>query len=199
LSIIGEIRLPISHCLLTLPATDYREIKTVYSHPQALAQCRGFLQRNKLETIPFYDTAGAAKMISETQLKGAAAIATKFCANQYHLEVVKENIADDLSNSTRFLIVSKDRTDTNGNKCSIVFSTSHQAGALFSVLEIFSKAKINLTRIESRPQRNGSEGYYFLLDFRGSEHDQIIKNTLDTVKANVPMYKFLGCYKEVVS
>ncbi|HLD36687.1 MAG TPA: prephenate dehydratase [Planctomycetota bacterium] len=196
LKITGEVKLPIHHSLLALPETDYREIKAVYSHPQALAQCRGFLSRNNLEPTPFYDTAGAAKMIANARPKAAAAIASRHCAELYDLEIIKEEIEDDKSNFTRFLILAKESNKEPGNKCSIVFSTRHEAGTLFAVLKIFSDAGINLTRIESRPIRTDPGKYAFFLDFQGSEHDDKVTKALESVKQKTVMFKFLGCYKE---
>ncbi|MEW6026121.1 MAG: prephenate dehydratase [Planctomycetota bacterium] len=194
--ITGEIKLPIHHSLLTLPETDYREIKVVYSHPQALAQCRGFLSRNNLEPIPFYDTAGAAKMVANTRPKAAAAIASRHCAELYDLEIIKDGIEDDKSNFTRFLVLAKEPAADAGNKCSIVFSTRHEAGTLFAVLKVFSDAGINLTRIESRPIRTDPGKYAFFLDFQGSERDDKVSRALESVRQKAVMFKFLGCYKE---
>ena len=196
LQIIGEINVPVHHCLLVVPGTDYRDIKVVYSHPQALGQCRGFISRNKLEPRPFYDTAGAAAMLSRDRPTAAAAIANRLCAELYGLEVLKEDIEDHESNSTRFLVLSKEKGKQKGNKCSMIFSTSHKAGALFSVLRVFSDAGINLTRIESRPVRGEPRKYAFLLDFQGSDGDAKIVEALAKVKAECTMYKFLGCYRE---
>ena len=108
LKVIGEAKVPVNHCLLAPEDTDYREIRMVYSHPQALAQCRGFLTRNKLEPRPFYDTAGAAKMLARENLKAAAVIASALSAELYNLEIIKEKIEDGASNSTRFLLLSRE-------------------------------------------------------------------------------------------
>ena len=196
LNVIGEIIVPIHHCLLALPETDYRDVKVVYSHPQALAQCRGFITRNKLEPRPYYDTAGAALMLANDRLKAAAAIASKLCAELYELEVLKENIEDHESNATRFLVLSKDKAKEKGNKCSIVFSTQHKAGALFSVLKIFAEVDINLTRIESRPVSDERNKFAFLLDFQGSDADKKVSDALEKVKKEAAIFKLLGCYNE---
>lgn len=201
LRIIGEVVVPVHHCLLVVPGTDYRDIKVVYSHPQALGQCGGFISRNKLEPRPYYDTAGAAAMLSRDRPTAAAAIANRLCAELYGLEVLKENIEDHESNSTRFLVLSKGkgRQAQKGNKCSIIFSTSHKAGALFLVLRVFSDAGINLTRIESRPVRGEPQKYAFLLDLQGSDEDRKISDALAKVEQECTMYKFLGCYREAKS
>ena len=199
LHIIGEINVPIHHCLLALPETDYRDIRVVYSHPQALGQCRGFLTRNKLEQRPYYDTAGAALMLVNERPKATAVIASKLCAEIYGLEILKENIEDQESNSTRFLVLSKEKSREKGNKCSVVFSTPHRAGALFAVLKVFSDAGINLTRIESRPIRGERKIFAFLLDFQGSETDEKVVDALENVRKITTSFKLLGCYTEAIS
>jgi prephenate dehydratase/chorismate mutase len=201
--VVGEVRVPIRHCLLAVPGTDHREIRVVYSHPQALAQCRDFIARNKLGARPFYDTAGAAKMVAKEGNKSSAAIASGICAGIYNLETIKENIEDNSLNSTRFLVIAKKggalkkgAGNPAGNKCSVIFSTKHEAGALFSILELFADAKINLTRIESRPSRKEVGNYAFLLDFLGSDTDSRVAEALSGVEEKSAMYKFLGCYPE---
>ncbi len=196
LKIIGEISIPIHHNLLTLAETDYRDIRMVYSHPQALAQCRGFIARNKMEPRPFYDTAGAAKMLARERPAGAAVIASALCAELYNLEAVKEDIEDERFNFTRFVVLAREAAVAQGNKCSIIFSTKHEAGALFRVLGVFSDAGINLTRIESRRVRDNARSYAFLLDFQGSDKNAKVKSALEKVAKESTMYKFMGCYKE---
>ena len=196
LQIVGELRVPVHHCLLALPDTDYHDIRMVYSHPQALAQCRGFIARNKLEPRPYYDTAGAAEMLSNERPKAAAAIASRLCAELYGLEILKENIEDHESNSTRFVVLAREKPAKKGNKCSIIFSTTHKAGSLFSVLGAFSEAGINLTRIESRPIRSEPKKYAFLLDFQGADTDAKVVAAMKKVKEETSMLKFLGCYEE---
>jgi prephenate dehydratase/chorismate mutase/prephenate dehydratase len=196
LRIVGEIKIQIHHCLLTIPETDYREIKVVYSHPQALSQCRGFIARNKLESRPYYDTAGAAMMISNERPTASAAIASRLCAEIYGLEVLKENVEDHEANFTRFVVLSREKGEEKGDKCSIVFSTAHKSGALFSVLRIFSDAGINLTRIESRPIANDPGKFGFLLDFQGSDEDKKVADAIGKIKKETTMFKFLGCYPE---
>ena len=201
LHIIGEIKIPIHHCLLTLPGIDHRDIRAVYSHPQALTQCRNFLSRNHLEPRPFYDTAGAGKMLSTERPDAAAAIASKLCAELYNLEIIKEGIEDHEDNVTRFLILSRKKSEDLGEKCSIIFSMSHEiatrSGSLFDILKLFAEANINLTRIGSLPNREDPGNYRFFMDFEGNDQDQKIQDALEGVKARTVLYKFLGCYKEV--
>ena len=194
LHFVGAVELPIHLCLLALPETDHREIHSVYSHPQALAQCRNFLARNKLDPVQFHDTAGAAKMLMETRPKASAAIASKLSAELYNLEILKENIEDLERNLTRFIVLSKEENPEDGDKCSVIFSTEHKAGTLFQVLEVFANENINLTRIESIPDEPGS--YAFFLDFVGSNKDQNVVRALDRVKDITRSFRLMGCYKE---
>lgn len=196
LNVVGAIDMPVRHCLLAVRDTDYRELRSAYSHPQALAQCKHFLARNKLEPIPYYDTAGAARMVAEKGLKGIAAIASPLAARLYNLEIIKEQIEDLASNTTRFLILAREPYAGKGEKCSIIFSTAHKAGTLFKVLEIFAQAKVNLTRIESVPKAPGQ--YAFFLDFIGSKDDPKIENTLKEVEQTTSDFRLMGCYPERV-
>ncbi len=195
LKITGEVRMPVHHCLLGLPETGYRDLKIVYAHPQTLGQCRGFIERHKLEPKPYYDNAGAARMLSETRSDATCVIANRICAELYNLEIVQEDIEDQDSNSTRFIILSKDMSKEQGNKCSIIYSLNNEAGALFSILKIFSDNGINLTRIESKPMRTDPRKYVFFTDFEGSILDDKVVAILDEVQKNVENYKFCGCYK----
>lgn len=194
INVIGAIELPVHHSLLALPGTDHRDIRVVYSHSQALAQCRHFLSRNSLEPVPYYDTAGSAKMLSEKRPKAAACIASRLSAELYNLDVIKEGIEDLDTNRTRFLVIAKEKTNEEGTKCSILFSTEHKAGTLFQVLQLFADSEINLTRIESVPNEPGN--YVFFLDFIGSDKNENIKKILESVKAITSNFKLMGCYNE---
>jgi len=194
LHVTGAIEIPIIHCLVVFPGTDHREIRDVYSHPQALAQCRNFVSRNKLKPMQYYDTAGAAKMISEKNQGNSAAISSKLAAEIYNLEIIKESIEDYEINRTRFLILSKEKNTENGNKCSIVFSAAHKAGSLFSVLEKFAAESLNLTRIESIPNQLGN--YAFFLDFIGSERDAKVQKVLREITEMTMNFRLIGCYDE---
>jgi len=196
LFVTGEVYVPVQHCLMAPRETDYRDIRVVYSHPMALAQCHGFISRNKLESRSFYDTAGAARMLADERPTASAAIASRLAAQLYDLEVLKENIEDHPSNHTRFLVISRQPNKEPGDKCSIVFSTAHKAGALYEVLKIFSEAGVNLTRIESRPARLDFGRYAFLLDLAGSPEDSKVASVLTQVEKTVERYRLLGAYKE---
>jgi prephenate dehydratase/chorismate mutase len=195
LHVIGEVKVDVNHCLLATEATDYREIRVVYSHPQALAQCRDFLMRNNLEPRPYYDTAGAAKMLARENPKAAAAIASSLCAELYNLDIIKEGIEDGPSNSTRFLLLSREPyTGEGSNKTSIIFAVAHEAGQLYEVLKLFADAKINLTRISSMPLRSDPSNYSFFLDFESSHADAKEREVLEKVAKLTISLKNLGSY-----
>jgi prephenate dehydratase len=194
LKIIGESKVTVSHCLLAAEATDYREIRQVFSHPQALAQCRNFLMRNKLEPRPYYDTAGAAKMLARENPKAAAAIASSLCAELYDLEIIKQGIEDGPSNSTRFLLLAREPHPDNGDKTSIIFAVPHEAGRLYAVLKLFADAGINLTRIASMPLRSDPGNYSFFLDFEGSAMNQKVAEVLKEMEDLTKWIKYLGSY-----
>lgn len=213
LTIVGAIDLPVEHCLMAAPGTDHREIRTAWSHGQALSQCRRFLERNKLDAVDYFDTAGAARMIAEDMPKGAAAIASRLAADLYGLEIIKEGIQDAQSNRTRFFVLARaqagDRLDAGTitgtadtiskratvRKCSIVFSTNDKAGALFSVLEIFAGAGINLTRIESVPNEPGD--YAIFIDLEGSLDTGTVTEAMNRARDSVKGFRILGCYEEM--
>lgn len=194
LKIVAAVDMPVSHCLLALPGADHREIRFAYSHSQALAQCRHFLSRNRLESRPHYDTAGAARMLAEERPAGAAAVASRFAAEIYGLEILKEGIQDAETNRTRFFVLARNPAAEAGNKCSAVFFTEDKAGALFQVLELFARAGINLTRIESVPNRPGD--YAIFLDFDGSDRDERVAAAIKEAEELARDFRVLGCYVE---
>jgi prephenate dehydratase/chorismate mutase len=195
-SVVGEVNVPVSHCLMAVEASDYRELRVVYSHPEALAQCAGFIERLNLEPRPFYDTAGAAKMLARENPRGAAAIASPLAAELYDLAILKEGIDDGPPSSTRFLLLAKEpRTAPSGkSKCSIIFATAHEAGSLFEVLRLFAESEINLTRIASTPRRDDPGNYTFFLDFEGRPEDEKVARVMDELKKRTIEMKFLGSY-----
>lgn len=193
--VYGEVTQSPNYALLTLHETDYRSIKVVYSHPQVLAHCKGFITRNHLEARPYYSPAGAARMIAESQLRASAALTTTLCAALHNLAVIKENVEDDSSSFTRYLLITKEKTRGKGNKCSIVFSTTNEFSELYGILKIFNDAKIKLTRIESHPSQVEKGSVVFLLDFLGCDGEEKIRKVLEEVEKKAVMYKLLGCYE----
>jgi prephenate dehydratase len=191
----GEIYQRVRHCLIVNKG-EGSNIKSVYSHPQALAQCRRYLQERKLTAIAAYDTAGAVKMIKQKKNMQVAAIASRRAAELYNMDILEEGIEDSKNNFTRFLIISKRTTNSTGHDgTSMIFSVKHIPGALYSILEEFANRKINLTKIESRPTKEKPWEYNFYVDFEGHVNDRIIREAVESVKKKAAFIKILGSYK----
>jgi prephenate dehydratase len=208
LTVIGEVVLRVVHCLIALRTAKLGGIRVVYSHPQALAQCRNFVTSLGIEPIVTYDTAGSVKMIKEKRLEGAAAIAGEMAAKIYGLKVLKKGIEDYSTNSTRFLIVAREGTESerskppaarregvsHGSKTSLIFAVPHTPGSLYNALEAFARAKINLTKIESRPTKERPWEYYFFVDFEGRRDDAKVIKVLSELAKKTAFLKVLGSY-----
>ena len=193
LNVIGEIYHRIHHCLIGTGSIG--DIDTVYSHPQALGQCRKFIQENSLKTIPSYDTAGSVKIIKNLNKNNVACIASKNAAEIFDVPIIKEGVEDNANNYTRFLVFSKENNDkTDNSKTSIIFSVKHEAGALYQIINEFYQHKINLTKIESRPNKNTPWEYNFYVDFEGHQDDSSIKDMLQKLRSNTTFLKILGSY-----
>jgi prephenate dehydratase len=193
LNAIGEIYHKIEHCLIGKGSLD--QIDTVYSHPQALGQCRKFIQQNNMKTVPSYDTAGSVKIIKELNKENVACIASKNSSEIYQVPIIKEEIADNPNNYTRFLVLSKKQgKKTQKDKTSIIFSIKHEPGALFRIMEKFNECGVNLTKIESRPKKNTTWEYNFYVDFEGNTDDVKISEMINKIKENTLFLKILGTY-----
>ena len=197
LNIFAEIILRISHCLMALPGESLGSIKTIYSHPQALAQCEQFLRKLKVNIVPGYDTAGSAKMISEGALTGCAAVASKRAADIYGLQILAPKIENNRDNYTKFFAISKQESKlTRKSKTSLVFGTKNMPGALYSVLGIFATQNINLTKLESRPSKNKPWEYIFYVDFEGHLGSKVYREAIERLKQEATFIKILGSYPQ---
>ncbi len=193
--VVGEIVLRVVHCLIGLPSSKLELIKVVYSHPQALAQCRGFIASLRAEPMITYDTAGSVKMIQDEGNAEAAAIASERAASLHGMKVLAKGIEDYGRNYTRFLTISKNEAKrTKDDKTSIIFSVPHTPGSLYKALEIFAREAINLTKIESRPTRQRPWEYYFFLDFEGHTKDKRVASVLGELAKKSVFLKVLGSY-----
>jgi prephenate dehydratase len=193
LNAMGEIYHRIEHCLIGNGKLE--EIDTVYSHPQALGQCRNFIQNNNMKTVPTYDTAGSVKIIKEINKKNVSCIASKTASQIYKMPIISENIANHLNNYTRFLVLSKKTSDETGNnKTSIIFSIKHEPGSLFRIIKNFHDYNINLTKIESRPTKSTNWEYNFFVDFEGHAKNLQISEMLEKIKNETLFMKILGSY-----
>ena len=203
--IVGEVSIPILHALIAHKDSSIGQIRRVISHPQAIAQCKVYLDSNGWEQVSVYDTAGAAKMIRDGNLKDTAAIASELAAEIYGLKILEHYIEDDHSNMTRFVVIesrSKKRTleyevpeRSNNYKTSVLFSTKHKPGSLVGALSVFSTRGINLTKIESRPMKYRPWEYYFFVDFEGHEKSENCRQALEELKSRAIELKILGSYK----
>jgi len=195
LKVCGEIILRVSHCLIANPNTSLEAVKAVYSHPQALAQCRNFLERLGRELIPTYDTAGSVKMLKEKGLKDAAAVASERAAELYGMKILAREIEDKPANFTRFFVLSQEDSPITGrDKTSIIFSTAHTPGSLYHVLGEFAKRNINLAKIESRPTKQKPWEYNFYVDFEGHRGERRCVEALKALEKSVTFIKILGSY-----
>jgi prephenate dehydratase len=208
--IVGEVSIPISHALLVLRDSSMRDIRKVISHPQAIAQCKEYLDSKGWQQVSVYDTAGAAKMVRDEKLKDTAAIASELAAEIYGLKILERGIEDDHSNQTRFIVIiprqkwksdleHKNLETTAENqrfKTSVLFSAKHVPGSLVEALSTLSSRGINLTKIESRPMKSRPWEYYFFVDFDGSEENETCREALADLRSKTIELKVLGSYEK---
>ncbi|KAH7426520.1 hypothetical protein KP509_10G004500 [Ceratopteris richardii] len=214
LHIVGEVKLPVRHCLLALPGVRKEDLTRVISHPQALSQCELTLTKLGLNVSreAFDDTAGAAQFIAANNLLDTAAIASERAAEIYGMNILAAGIQDDPSNVTRFVMLAREPIIPRKDrpfKTSIVFAHDESTGVLFKVLSAFAFRNINLNKIESRPRRkspvriveNGTHSgttryfeYLFYLDFEASMADQKAQNALSELQEYVTFLRVLGSY-----
>jgi len=194
LKISGEIILPVSHKLLLNHGSSVEDIELVYSHAQALSQCRKFIENMGAKPVATPSTSKAAEMVKGK--KNAAAIGTQRAADLYSLKVASNDIQDYRDNLTRFIIISKhDQKPTGHDKTSIVFSlVEDRPGGLYDVLGVFAKCNVNLTKIESRPSKKKLGNYIFFIDFQGHKDNEEVKNILNNIKNKTLCVKILGSY-----
>lgn len=194
-----ETSLRIRHNLMTAPGVAMDAIERVYSHPVALAQCRRFLAEHpKMKALAFYDTAGSAKQIMETNDRRAAAIASEAAAQFYGAQILQPDIEDNPENFTRFFLVrrSVDATvDPEANKISLAFSIEHRPGSLVDALKELAALGTNLTKIESRPVHGKPWEYIFYVDcqIRSGEEGS---RAIEALRSHCEMVKELGRYRE---
>lgn len=196
LKVVAEIILEVSHNLLS-KQTNKNKIRKIYSHPQALAQCRGWLESNMpgTPTAETTSTSNAAELAAKD--KYSAAIASELAARMYDLNIIERNIEDNRRNITRFLVISKETPIKSGNdKTSIMFSIKDRPGSLYNTLLPFKRANINLTKIESRPSKRKAWEYIFFVDMEGHMEDKKVKKALEALKENCLYLKILGSYPQ---
>ena len=197
LVVSGEINQRIRHCLIGYGTLE--QVKSVYSHPQALGQCRRFLEEREIKALPAYDTAGSIKKIGdESNDVTVAGIASKSAAALYGVPIIAQDIADNAHNYTRFLILSKDKNilATGHDKTSIMFSIKHEPGSLYKILATFYHNNVNMTKIESRPTKTNAWEYNFYVDFEGHVDDPRVSRMMQTISKDA-FVRVLGSYPSV--
>ncbi|MBN1693447.1 MAG: prephenate dehydratase [Dehalococcoidales bacterium] len=195
LMVCGETEMRISHCLIAMEGAGLDAVKFVYSHPQALAQCRNFLKQLNAEIVPASDTAGSVRMIKEEKRLDSAAVASARAAELYGMKVLAKEIEDNPHNFTRFFILSKEDSPPTGNdKTSIVFSLKHKSGALYDCLGEFAMRDINLSKLESRPTRHQPWEYNFYMDFSGHHEEKEVRVAIRALEEHSVFVKILGSY-----
>jgi len=195
LQIVGEILLRIRHQLLARPEEDLGSIREIYSHPQAFAQCRIFLNRTKPEAVRtnMISTVEGIRLLSEKG--GTAVIASERAADLYGLKILCANIQDEPLNITRFLVLAlHDAPPTNTDKTSLLLGLPDTPGSLYRALGIFARSNLNLTKIESRPLRSEMGKYRFFLDVEGHRQTTTLRSALKQIRKNALFLKVLGSY-----
>jgi chorismate mutase/prephenate dehydratase len=198
LLISGEILIEVAHDLLSVTG-DLEHVKKIYSHPHAIAQCRVWLERNMRDVAVFdvESTARAAELALDDP--SAAAIAGDAAAKIYGLKGIRRRIQDNTNNVTRFIIIGKIAPERTGNdKTSILFAARDEVGALFLMLEPFSRHQVNLTKIESRPVKKKAWEYLFFLDAEGHLKDDPVAKALDELRMRAHYLKILGSYPRAI-
>ena len=196
LYIVGEQGVKVEHVLLGLPGVELGEIERVYSHPQALAQCKRYLEQHpSWKTVKTENTAGAAKKIHEEQRREQSAIASRAAGELYGLSVLAENICYNEKNVTRFIVVSaKPVYEKTAAKVSVCFELPHTSGTLYNMLSHFIYNGLNMTKIESRPIAGKTWEYRFFVDFEGNLEQPAVKNALRGLEAEANRMRVLGNY-----
>ena len=199
LSIYAEYFQKIEHNLLGLPGTKVSEIKDVYSHAQALSQCSKFIKSNRLTEHVRADTAGSAEMVSKSKDKTKAAIASSLSAKTYNLEIVKNNIENEKGNLTRFLVMGKNisQPEFSGKKyiTSFLFKLKSKPAALYQSLGGFAINGVNLTKLQSYPEKNSFDSFFFLCDLDGHIEDPRVQKSLEDLGLHCQDFHVLGVFE----
>ena len=194
LLITGEVELDVVHCLQALPGTTIADVRTVYSHPQALAQCERYLKDLGVTVEAVYDTAGGAKLVAEQKLKHTAALASRRAADVFGLQVLQEAVQDFEYNITRFAIIGG-VPPPEANKTTIVFALPSLPGALFKALSVFALRDINLTKLESRPIRGRPWEYLFYVEIEARRDDLLCARALTHLAEFAKWTRVVGTYR----
>lgn len=194
--IVGEQIIPIRHCLMGVPGTTEDTIKTVYSHAQSLMQSDKFLEEHpSWQAVSMANNAFAAQKVAEDKDITEAAIASRYAAETYGLQIIREGVNQSASNSTRFIICTNQKIFLEGaKKISLILEIEHESGSLYRILSHFIYNNLNMTKIESRPIEDRNFEYRFFIDFEGSLEDSAVRNALRGLRDETRYLKILGNY-----
>ena len=199
LNIYSEYFQKIEHNLLGLPGVKVSDIKDVYSHGQALSQCSKFIKKNNLIEHVRADTAGSAEMVSTTKDKTKAAIASSLSAKTYNLEIIKKNIENEKGNLTRFLVMGKNiiQPEFQDKKyiTSFLFKLKSKPAALYQSLGGFAINGVNLTKLQSYPEKNSFDSFFFLCDLDGHIEDTKVQKSLEELGLHCQDFHVLGVFE----
>lgn len=199
LYITRQLTIPVEHNLIVKPNTDISSIKKIYSHPQAIAQCRAYLHKKHPNAvcIDVNSTAEAVRLISCDGNEETAAIGLKSAARLYNLKIAAEAIQSSSDNYTQFVMLSKQRPEMSGSgkKTSIAFSTLNEPGQLYRLLDILAIWNLNMTKIISRPMRSKKGEYVFFIDIESGCSDKDLYDAITMLKRKTSFFKFIGSYE----
>ena len=197
--IVRSLRLKIDHNLLAKPDTKLADVREVYSHGQAIAQCAGFIEGHGLHATKYPNTAMSAEMVANSERTDVAAIASRSCAALYGLEVLEPNIQDSDNNYTRFVVISREpRVYPGANRTSLMITTANEPGALYRVLERFYALNINLIKLESRPIPGHDFEFMFYFDLDCPFGSKALDDLLDSIDDVCESFTYFGSYTEVL-
>lgn len=195
LQIVGEIELRVRHCLLALPGETLQSIREVHSHPQALMQCDRFLSQHGYIQVASSNTAASAKFLAETKPRGVGVIASARSAQLYSLDCLASGIESNSNNITRFVAVAASPAPKHErSKTSIVFTTANVPGALYRALGVFAERHINMTKLESSPNRQVPWEYSFYIDVEGHQQDVPMREAIAALNALCSFVRVVGSY-----
>lgn len=198
LTIVGAAELPVHHCLVGLPSADPSGLRAVYSHHQGLSQCAEYIAAHHLEPRQYSNTAASAKMVAEAGDPTACAISSRRAAELYGLKIIDADIQTVFENCTRFIAISSRLLlPPDADKISLIFTLPNVTGSLYRTLARFAMEGLNLTKLESRPVRDGGFDYIFYLDFEGNLSNSGTVDLLCALSEELPVFHFMGNYKEI--
>ena len=194
--IVGEQWVQVKHALVGCDGADESTVRKVYSKAEALAQCSEYLGGRDWELIPYANTAAAAKMVAEMRDVSVAAVASESAAKLYVLDVIACPVNTEKDNYTRFIVIAKKLTDAPADKVTVSFGLDNERGALYRMLGIFARLGINMSKIESRPDKSNPAKYYFVADLEGNCGSPEMKCALSAARSASHDFRFLGEYRK---